>query len=46
VRQIPLSLAIGAGPMMLQPLATAVIGAISASSVLSPIVQFRLGAGD
>jgi Cu/Ag efflux pump CusA len=35
---IPLSLAIGAGSQMLQPLAIAVIGGILASMVLSLIV--------
>ena len=35
---IPLSLAIGAGSQMLQPLAIAVIGGIAASMVLSLIV--------
>jgi len=44
---IPLSLAIGAGSQMLQPLATAVIGGIIASMVLSlivtPAVHYYLG---
>jgi multidrug efflux pump subunit AcrB len=44
---IPLSLAIGAGSQMLQPLAIAVIGGLLASMVLSlivtPAVQFYLG---
>jgi multidrug efflux pump subunit AcrB len=35
---IPLSLAIGAGSQMLQPLAIAVIGGVAASMVLSLIV--------
>jgi len=43
---IPLSLAIGAGSQMLQPLAIAVIGGILASMILSllvtPAVQFFL----
>jgi Cu/Ag efflux pump CusA len=36
---IPLSLAIGAGSQMLQPLAIAVIGGLLASMVLSLIVR-------
>jgi multidrug efflux pump subunit AcrB len=35
---LPLSLAIGAGSQMLQPLAIAVIGGITASLVLSLVV--------
>ena len=44
---IPLSLALGAGSQMLQPLAIAVIGGVLASMVLSllvtPAVHFYLG---
>jgi multidrug efflux pump subunit AcrB len=47
---IPLSLAIGAGSQMLQPLAIAVIGGLIASMVLSlivtPAVHYRLSGKD